>query len=848
MTLPLSALSPVVWSRHRPPVRQPATVARPVLVQLLDDVVDQHPVTIITAPSGFGKTTLASEWAETSPRLVAWLSIGPLDATEVDEGIVGALESVLPPDRVPDVDPFGTSAGDEPADLRHRLEAALSGVLEPFVLVIDDAQRAELSLESGLLAALIADTPPVLRLVLVGTTALEARIPRFVLSHPDAIVGAEVLAFDALEVAALAVEMTSVADAIAVHAETAGWPIAVRLALLSGSARARGAARTGGLMREYVRDVILSALDPELARFVVDATVCTELSPRLAAELTGVAEAAGLLEQCRRLGLFLDRHDTPAGVEYRWHALFARHCRELLAEEDPARLAALQRHAARLLADARPLDAVAQYLEVGDAVAAAGVIESEWVRLVMGNAAGAVDRACLALPPTLTDSPTIQLVRACAREVLGEHKAARELFERAELAASGDQSAERTLELARLFFLDDRARTAADITAVRAQLLDGERSANARAAITFLLGWTELVQRAHPEQIVETLEGAVRKAEAVGDRTLTRRARECLAYALAWGGEFRAARPLLDALADEDPEESTWVAYVGGSGGVAAGVVALWAYDLPRAEQEFRRVIAFGGGRRIFSDIARILLAATAAASGDARLCRRAALELQFLPRIETHGVAWPRYRQLAIALLEEGVGHGERALQLARGLADETTLPLLAVLVAGIMRRCGSHSEALQLLRRLTPYATIPYIRVATLVTNALSQSMSGRSEAAHELCEEALALAEHEDIRLLFADHDPGLRELLSAHIAWGTRHEEFVLSCLRPGADDAGIGALSERERDVFEQLRTTLTTIEIAERLGVSVNTVKTHQRSIYRKLGVTSRREALRQYT
>jgi LuxR family maltose regulon positive regulatory protein len=848
MTLPLSALSPVVWSRHQPPVRQPATLERPAVVQILDDAVDQHPVTVVTAPSGFGKTTAVSAWAESSPRLVAWLTIGPLEADEVDDGIVAALESVLPPDRVPDLNPFGTAAAPAPIDLRRRLEAALSGVLEPFVLVIDDAQRAEASLESGLLAALIADTPPFLRLVLVGTTALETRIPRFVLSHPDAVVGAEVLAFDAREVADLAIEMTSAADAVAVHTDTAGWPIAVRLALLSGSKRSPGAARTGGLMREYVRDVILSALDPELARFVVDATVCSELSPRLAAELTGRPDAARLLEQCRRLGLFLDRHDGPSGVEYRWHALFARHCRELLAEEDPARLAQLQRHAARLLAEARPLDAVTQYLEVDDGPAAAAVIESEWVRLVMGSAAGAVDRACLALPPSLTDSPTIQLVRACAREVLGEHKAARELFERAEAAASDDESAQRTLNVARLFFVGDRASTAAAIATVRDQLLEGEMSARERAAIAFLLGWTELVQRAHPEQVVETLEGALRKAEAVGDRSLARRARECLAYALAWAGEFRTVRPLLEALADEDPEESSWMAYIGGSGGVAAGLVALWAYDLPRAEQEFRRVIAFGGGRRTFSDMARILLSATAAASGDARLCRRAALELQFLPRIETHGIAWPRYRQLAVALLEEGVGHRERALQLARGLADETTMPLLAVLVAGVMRRAGAHTEALQLLRRLTPYAAIPYVRVATLATNALVHWTSGRGEPAHELCEEALALAEPEDIRLIFSESDSELRELLSAHVAWGTHHEEFVLSCLRPGAGDAGMAALSERERDVFEQLRTTLTTIEIAERLGVSVNTVKTHQRSIYRKLGVTSRREALRQYT
>ena len=175
--------------------------------------------------------------------------------------------------------------------------------------------------------------------------------------------------------------------------------------------------------------------------------------------------------------------------------------------------------------------------------------------------------------------------------------------------------------------------------------------------------------------------------------------------------------------------------------------------------------------------------------------------------------------------------------------------MPLLAVLVAGIMRRCRG-----ALPRRCSSSAASPRTRPSPTSASRRSRrtpSRSGRPaarEAAHELCEEALALAEPEDIRLLFSENDPELRELLSAHVAWGTRYEEFVLSCLRPGAGDAGMGALSERERDVFEQLRTTLTTIEIAERLGVSVNTVKTHQRSIYRKLGVTSRREALRQYT
>lgn len=845
MTLPTSALSSAGGTRHHPPARQPGTLERPELVELLDDLVERHPVTVVTAPSGFGKTTVVSAWAERAPYVVSWLALDPQEARSVDEAILAAIESVAPIER--SRDHFGPATPTEPLDLRGRLEGVLAGVGDPVVLVVDDAQRAVASLDSGLLAGLVSRMPSMLRIVLVGTTALEVRMPRFVLTNPEAVIGAEALAFDAGEVAGLAVRMSSNADATAVHADTAGWPIAVRLALLSGSPPRGRTSRTRGLMHEYVRDVILSALDPELARFVVEAAVCDDVTPQLAAELTGQPDAGRLLERCRRLGLFLDRHDGPSGPEYTWHALFARHCRDLLAEEDPQRLEAMHRKAATLLAEARPLDAVAHHLALGEGDAAASLILATWVRLVVGNAAAGVDRACLSLPARLADRPALQLVRACARDVLGEHTSARELFEQAEAAATDDEETQRTLELARLFFVDERSRVGAAVAAVRARFGSHPVAASENAAIAFLLGWTELRERTNPELILESLQSAARKAEAVGDRALARRSRECLAYALVWAGRFGEARPLLEAFQQEPADESSWVAYIGGSSAVAVGMLAFFGNDLARAEQEFRRVIAFGGTRRTFSDLARVLLACAAAATGDARQCRRAALELQFLPLGEVQGIAWPRFRQAAVALLEEAVGHRDRAVTLARALAEESAMPIVAVLMAGVLRRAGAYTEALQVLRRQSAFAGVSYVRVAALATSALGQWSAGRTEAAHELCEEALAIAEAEVIRLPFADADPEMRDLLGAHVAWGTKHEEFVLSCLRPSVGSA-LSALSERERDVFEQLRTTLTTTEIADRLGVSVNTIKTHQRSIYRKLGVTSRREALRQYT
>ncbi|QIG38914.1 LuxR family transcriptional regulator [Microbacterium sp. 4R-513] len=808
------------------------------------------PVTVVTAPSGFGKTTVVSSWAERTPHLVAWLALGPTEEHSVDDAIVAAIESVVPREQVAVADPFGLVPVDGTPDLHHRLEAALAGMLEPFVLVVDDAHRAGKSLESGLLAGLIEHTPAALRIVLVGTPSLELLIPRFILSHPEAVVGAEALAFDSAEVEALALAMESAADAAAIHADTGGWPIAVRLALLSRrTPRGSAASRATGLMHEYVRDVVLSGLDPDLAKFVIEASVCDELTPELAAELTERPDGGRTLERCRRLGLFLDRTEGPDGPLYRWHSLFARHCRELLAEEAPQRLAALRARAGELLALTRPLEAVTHLLALGDAAGAERVILDSWVALTVLNGAADLDRACLALPPERVDCPAIQLVRACARDAIGEHRGARELFDVAEAAAGDDETEQRTLEIARLFFVDAREQIGPALTAVRARMLTvGTQTAKEHAALTFVVGWTELRFRVSTDRVIETLEAAVREAGAIGDRALIRRAQEVLIYALVWGGRNTAARAVLTTLDDDESDATSWVAYVGGSGAVAAGLLAYWAHDLEGAELELRRVLVFGRTRSTFADLARIYLAATAAATGDPRQCRRAALELQFLPRAEVQGVEWAKFRQLAVAILEDAIGHRERALELVRGLGESLPMPVVAVHAAGILRRAGLYSEALQVLRNLKGFGGVSYVRVATYATNALAHWANGQLEAAHELCEHALDVAEAELIRFPFCEDDPDMRELLGAHVAWGTNHEEFLLSCLRPTSASSALALLSERERDVFEQLRTTLTTVEIAERLGVSVNTVKTHQRSIYRKLGVTSRREALRRYT
>lgn len=87
--------------------------------------------------------------------------------------------------------------------------------------------------------------------------------------------------------------------------------------------------------------------------------------------------------------------------------------------------------------------------------------------------------------------------------------------------------------------------------------------------------------------------------------------------------------------------------------------------------------------------------------------------------------------------------------------------------------------------------------------------------------------------------------MRRMLVEHLDRGGQHDDFIVRCLSSQQPAGLLERLSERERVVLEQLRTSRTTAEISALLCLSVNTVKTHQKSIYRKLGVTSRREAVR---
>ena len=111
----------------------------------------------------------------------------------------------------------------------------------------------------------------------------------------------------------------------------------------------------------------------------------------------------------------------------------------------------------------------------------------------------------------------------------------------------------------------------------------------------------------------------------------------------------------------------------------------------------------------------------------------------------------------------------------------------------------------------------------------------------------EQLVAAARAERVRYQFVDNpDAAGKELLAAHLSY-TSCPDFVEAALVAGEHDRAdtrAADLTPREREILAFLRTAMTMQEIADKMSISVNTLKTHQRSIYRKLGAANRRQAI----
>jgi LuxR family maltose regulon positive regulatory protein len=284
---------------------------------------------------------------------------------------------------------------------------------------------------------------------------------------------------------------------------------------------------------------------------------------------------------------------------------------------------------------------------------------------------------------------------------------------------------------------------------------------------------------------------------------------------------------------------------------LARGIACYWKDELSGARAHLAKAQRICGSSFPLGPLTVFYEVLVDCASGDQGHLAESTAALETLYDQGRYQVSWADFHTIALAKIAEAQGDLDAALTLAASLGAGGRSPVVDVLLAELLRRGGESGAAALCAKALAGRHLNLYLDTSLSLTQALLAQASGDEAKAHERLEHAVRQAEPQAVLRPFADRRDELADLLIRHAVWGTSHESFVAARMARHSEGAphlrtrSYWTLTDREREVLAYMRSVMTAAEIAEALYISVNTVKTHERSIYRKLGAAGRRDALK---
>ncbi len=875
----------LVTKLYKPPPR-PNGVPRPSLITRMNEGLHRK-LTLIAAPAGFGKTTLVGTWVAGCGRPVAWLSLDKEDnnparfltylvaavrtvAPAVGEGVLGALQSAQPPPTESLLTAFLNDMATLP---------------DPVVLVLDDYHVIEARPVDSALTFLLEHLPSQIHVVIA--TREDPQLPLARLRARDQLteLRAADLRFTPAEAARFLEQVMgldlSTDDIAALDARTEGWIAGLQLAALSlqgHHAPASFIASFTGSNRfilDYLAEEVLERQPDEVRAFLIQTSVLERIcAPLCDAVLGGSGDAApqtggprlissqDMLEKLERSNLFI----VPLDDERRWyryHHLFADLLRQRLSQSSTASLGgevvdadALHRRASHWYEDnGLELDAFHHAVVAHDVERAERLIEGEGVPLHFRGAGIPVLHWLKSLPAAVLNArPSLWMTYASALMMTGQHTAVEQKLQAAEAALQGAAPDDRFRDLiGRIASM--RATIAVmqhDVNTLLAQshrALQYLHPANLplRTAATWSLGYAYQLQgdraaarRAHAD-VLST-------SASFGESIYTIAATLCLGQVQETDNQLSLAaetyrRVIL--LAGDPPQVIACEAHLG-----LARIAYQWN-DLDAAHQHERHCIQLARQMDSADTFAArgVLLARLKLAQDD--VPGAVAVLAEAAEFVRRHNFMFRMPDVIAaqvLTLLRQG------NLAAAAHLAETHDLPLS---LARVHLALGDPATALAVLepvRRQAETRDWPDERLAAIVLEAVAHHAQGDRDTAMHLLSDALALAEPGGFIRLFADEGPPMAALLreaakhGSTSAYGRRLQAAFGTGKAEGRTPVTqdlIEPLSDRERDVLRLLGTELNGPEVARGLMVSLNTMRTHTKSIYSKLGVNNRRAAVR---
>ncbi|WP_189168722.1 LuxR C-terminal-related transcriptional regulator [Pilimelia anulata] len=803
--------------------------------------------TTVLGPPGSGKTTAVAHWVHGggAPGPVAWLTLDEEDNRSPTfwTHVLAALRGHLP-----DAVPARPAAGDVDGTIAGRLATALCHRATPVVLVLDRVDFITDPAVARELDLLVAYAGPGLHLVVCGRSGSVPWLHRHRLAGDVAEIGPADLALDADELPGIlhahGVDVPE-ADLRALHRCTEGWLTGVclhALALRSGVGPASLPHPLGRqAVTDFLRTEVLDAQPARVRHLLLRTSLLDRVHPDLADRLTGRSDARAILGRLAGANSFVAHADP---THFRYREPFRAMLRDALVGDRPDLVGRLHAIAARWYADrGSGGTAVAHAVRAGDwAFACAVAIDRIGVAaLLTAPRAGPVRERLAALPDAPRDGAA-ELVRCVLALARHDAPPARAALERAGRAAAGRPRRLAALEVARVAL----ARLTGDA--------DAAGAAAARYAQT------------RPEARVD----AVRTQRFVDSN---------VGVAELWAGRLDAARNTLtraatapgadaefgahDALghlgllsmyegntADADLLAGQAIALAEragvrpaeriGAASVTLAATALVRNDLAAVRQHAADAMATAGGRhdpptattlaliRAWAACARrdgpAAIAATRAARAHLRRARPPRL---FSDRIELTAL----WAYLIVGDLDEARGCVDRIQDRAERTVAEGYL----------LEARGEYAAARATLARVAgPDASPSALQYAALALGRLAAAAGDVATATRALGD-ALDYGRPDRRRRAVSDSGKWAPLLLRENATIAREHGWLTArEADRPAAADGPPRPLTDREAQVLRHLADAVAIRDIAVAMGLSVNTVKTHLKNIYRKLGTSGR--------
>jgi LuxR family maltose regulon positive regulatory protein len=846
----------------------------------LTDQIEQatrHRVTLVSGPAGAGKTIACAAWAAATPasRRVAWLT---LDAGDTEPARFWAyVQAALARVRAVPADALRPVADVPPEAVPLRLVEAAQLLTEPVVLILDDVHELADGAALQGLDVLIRHAPAALRLILSGRCPPGLHLARLRVCGELADINAADLACSAGEAdayfAMLGLEVDP-AERDELLRRTEGWMAGLRLAAMRAWAPARGGggiadiAGDEPIVTDYLWDEVLGRQSAQTRLFLLRTSVTERVTGGLADELTGEAGGAMTLDRLSRENGFVEGlgHDP---AEYRYHPLLRDVLCAQLHRQLPHEIPILLRRAARWHAGhGQPVEAVRCAAQAGDWDYAAHVLAEAGIAAVLQCGAGELEKVLALFPADRwADDAAVAAALATVRLWNGDPDGAAHHLDAARRGLDRcAEAARRVIEpwLAALRVMEAASRAAADpgllaqgwALAEQTQLTAGTLAEHrALGLLWFALGAARL-RRWEIRDARYALEHAGRQLAAGGLAVLQARAAGWQALADAWFGDLGRAERTAGGVQDSDNADAGARCLAA----LASAQVSLARDDLSAARQlldrsDHRAAGQLPGEPRLqVIDVlirARILLA-----HGDTAGARGLVIRLRELDApgdLPLDGVLTVLDSEIALRAGDTGRARILLALTDDGQYFDRADGRLAQ---GRLLLSDGDFKGALEAVAPCldgTADAVTLRDKIGGLLISTVAHRRLGLTDSAAEFLDQALALAEPDDACRAFLDAGQPVRSAITVLIPPTSRSAAFAGRILErfdtqlPRCEGPQAHAevpLTDSELAVLRFLPSHMTNQEIAEALFLSINTVKTHLRSVYRKLGVASRREAI----